>query len=134
MIDFDPAAHGFVQLEAFEFPGGIAAYEYRNHAAVDGRADMLRLNIYLSRDGSYVTIWAGLIEPAIAEAAFELDQLRDLSFADVYCETLFRGHIDNADVAGVILTALRLRDEAHAMPQILAGAPHDLRCEPLPAM
>ena len=134
MTVFDPAAHGFIRLETFQFPGGIAAYEYRNHAAVDGQTDMMRLNIYLSRDGSYVTIWVGLIEPAMAEAAFELDQLRDLNFADLYCETLFRGHIDSAAAAAVILAALRLRDGSHAMPQILAGAPHDLRCEPLPAM
>ena len=80
MTAFDPVSAGFFRLLDFQFPGNIDVYEYHNHAAVNGRADVLRINIYLSRDGSYVTIWNGLIEPALAEVRFDLPG--DLCFKD----------------------------------------------------
>ena len=133
MPAFDPTSAGFVRLRDFQFPGGIDVYEYCNHAAVDGQADILRLNIYLSRDGSYVTIWNGLIEPTMMESKFDLPGgQQDLRFQDLYCETLFRGHVELADEAAIILNALRIAGGRYAVPQVLTGAPHDLRCEPLP--
>jgi hypothetical protein len=60
MTAFDPTAIGFVRLRNFEFPGGVAVYEYANHRLVDGKSDFLRINAYLSKDGDFVTIWRGL--------------------------------------------------------------------------
>ena len=72
MPTFDPEVFGFVRLQDFQIPGGVDVYEVRNHPAVDGHADVLRLNIYLSKDGMFVTIWSGLLEPTMTEGLFEL--------------------------------------------------------------
>ncbi len=111
-------------------PVSVDVYELRNHALVDGMVDVLRINIYLSKDGSFVTIWNGLVEPMLAEGQFEIPDLP--SFQDMYCETLFRGHIEWEEEALVILKALRIDSGRHGVPQLLAGAPNDLRCEALP--
>ena len=114
----------------FQIPGGVDVYELRNHALVDGMVDVLRLNTYLSRDGSFITIWNGLIEPMLAEGQFDIPDLP--SFQDMYRETLFRGHIEWNEEALVILKALRIDSGRQSVPQQLAGAPNDLRCEMLP--
>jgi hypothetical protein len=44
MDGFDPTALGFVSLRGFEFPGGVAVYEYASDQVVDGNPDFLRLN------------------------------------------------------------------------------------------
>ena len=133
MTIFDPELRGFVQLRDFALAGRIGVFEYRNHAVVDGSADLLRVNIYLSRDGTFVTIWNGLVEPWLAEAQFELPAPAKelLDFEQQYCEPLFRGHIETDAEAVVIFHALRLEDASRALPQLLTGAPHDLRCEQL---
>jgi hypothetical protein len=51
MSKFDPIAAGFVLLPDFKmaptlaFPN-LAFYQLGNHPAVDGKTDMLRLNVY----------------------------------------------------------------------------------------
>ena len=132
MLDFDPAQFGFVHLADYQFPGGVDIYEYRNHPAVTGAADVLRINLYLSRDGDFVTIWHGLIEPTMVEGLFELNPpIPDLDFERMYCEQLFRGYIETNEIASTILKALRWNDDRYATPHALTGAPRDLRCEPL---
>ena len=130
MTAFGPETHGFVRLRDFRFPGGrgVDVFEYCNHAAVDGRVDVLRLNIYLSKDGSFVTIWHGLLEPMLTEGLFELPH--EFSFQEQYCEPLFRGYIETSAEAATILHALRL--DRQSLPQVLSGGPHDLRCDILP--
>ena len=131
-MTFAPEHHGFVRLVDFKIAGTIATYEYRNHAAVDGHADVLRLNIYLSRDGAFVTVWNGLVEPWLAEGHFTLAaRAMDLDFQQAYSQTLFRGYFDSNEDAAVILRALRLDAAALALPQVLRGAPNDLQCQRL---
>ena len=129
MQPFDPESTGFIRLRNFKIPVGVDVYELRNHAVVDGMVDVLRINIYLSKDGSFVTIWNGLVEPMLAEGQFDIPDLP--SFQDIYCETLFRGHIEFGEDALVILKALRIDSGRHGLPQRLVGAPSDLRCEAL---
>jgi len=50
------------------FPSGVAVYEYANDAIVDGNPDFLRINAYLNKDGDFVTVWRGLLEPLFAES------------------------------------------------------------------
>jgi hypothetical protein len=129
-MTFRPENHGFVQLVDFKLAGTINTYEYRNHAVVDGRVDVLRLNIYLSRDGAFVNIWSGLIEPMLAESRFTLPAPHcDLDFQQMYCEPLFRGYLESDADAAVVIRALRIGATASTLPQVLRGAPSDLRCE-----
>jgi hypothetical protein len=131
-MTFTPENHGFVRLVDFKIAATIAAYEYRNHARVDGRVDLLRLNIYMSCDGAFTTIWNGLIEPRLAEEQFTLaTSANAVDFQQLYFETLFRGYLDTDEDATVVLRTLRITTAAMSLPQVLRGAPNDLRCERL---
>ena len=130
MTEFDPGAFNFVRLRDFEFPGEVSVYEFANHPLVDGRAGFLRINAYLSKDGDFVTIWRGLLEPLFAESHLGFVQVPDgLDFRETYTEDMFKGWIGSAEVARHIIRALRL-DEAP--PQALStGADGKLQCNPI---
>src|SRR5947209_9873416 len=94
---FDPTSFNFVLLEDFRIPGDVSVYEFRNHPNVDGKADFLRLNFYMTRDGNYVTIWKGLLELFGTEAEFETGRMASVELPDAfdfdsYNEPLFRGY------------------------------------------
>jgi hypothetical protein len=129
MTGFDPTAFKFVELQDFKFPGGVSVFEYANHSLVDGKADFLRINAYLSKDGTFVTIWRGLPEPQFAEANLGFVAVPDgFDFHGVYTEELFKGWLDTAETAGHIIKALRLDDVTpHALR---AGANGELQCDP----
>ena len=120
-------------------PGGVSFYEFRNHPQVDGRADFLRLNFYMTTDGNYVTIWTGLLEAFGTEAEFESGRMASVELPDQfdfgsYNEDLFRGHIDSHEAAVHIFKALRIEKGARALPQVLTTGPdRKLRCECLTA-
>jgi hypothetical protein len=136
-MTFDPTQFGFVQLRDFKIADSVPVYEYKNHPAVDGIKDFLRLNLYLTRDGAYVTIWHGLLEPLFAEAEFAEGRLAsvskpaDMDFMNSYNEPLFRGYIDSADTAEHIFKALRVsKFGRYAAPQmLLAGKDNTLTCD-----
>lgn len=129
MTTFDPTAFNFVRLRDFEFPGGVAVYEYANHTLVDGKANFLRINAYLSRDSDFVTMWRGLLEPLFAESHLGFVVVPDgFDFRESYTEELFKGWIDTAETAGHIIRALRLDS---APPQVLGtGVDGKLQCDP----
>jgi hypothetical protein len=133
MEGFDPTEFGFVLLKGFQFPGGVHVYEYGNHPTVDGAPDFLRLNVYLSRDGSYVTIWHGLLEPIAAEAKLAHARAPKDGFDlhSLYDERLFKGYVDSAETAKHVFNALRIGQPGHhALPQVLSvTAGNTLRCD-----
>ena len=63
---FDPERHGFRKLD-LDGPGDLVWFEKRAPGVEDTGYDPLRLNVYLTRDHDYTTIWFGFIDPAIAE-------------------------------------------------------------------
>lgn len=128
IVSFRPEHHGFVRIADFKLGGSIDAYEHSNHAIVDGRVDLLRLNTYLSADGSFVIIWQGLIEPWLAEAQFE-GLPDELDFERIYQSQLFRGWLESDDDAAVVLRCIGLATGSRSLPQVLRGAPKELRCE-----
>ena len=129
MKNFDPERHGFQRIVDY-VPGGVMMFECKNHPEVDGKFDIHRLNLYLSRDGAFVCVWNGLLEPTMTESMFELDvPAEQLRFQDIYFEQLFRGYIETEDEATLIFRALRIKRAGRALPRKLHGAPLDLRCE-----
>jgi hypothetical protein len=136
-MTFDPTQFGFIELRDFQIADAVPAYEYKNHSAVDGTKDFLRLNLYLTLDGTYATIWYGLLEPLFAEAEFTEGRLAsvatpaDTDFIHSYNETLFRGYIDSAETAEHIFKALRVgKDARYSVPAVLiAGRDNTLACE-----
>jgi hypothetical protein len=135
-MTFDPTQFGFVQLRDFRIADSVPVYEYKNHSAVDGRKDFLRLNLYLTLDGTYATIWHGLLEPLFAEAEFAEGRLAsvarpaNMDFICSYNEDLFRGEIDSAETAEHIFKALRVgAGGRYALPGMLtAGDDDTLSC------
>jgi hypothetical protein len=136
-MTFDPTQFGFVELRDFRVADSVPVYEYKNHSAVSGTKDFLRLNLYLTLDGTYVTIWHGLLEPLFAEAEFaegrlaSVAKLADMDFMHSYNETLFRGYIESTETAEHIFKALRVgKDGRYAVPQMLiAGRDNSLTCQ-----
>jgi len=128
MSPFDPTASGFVKLVSFEFPGGVAVYEYANDAIVDGNPDFLRINAYLSKDGDFVTIWRGLLEPLLAESRLGfVDLPADFDFHRNYREELFRGYIESQEAAGHVIKALRL--DSVPLQALSSKSDGKLRCD-----
>jgi hypothetical protein len=128
MNAFDPTASGFVRLRSFEFPGGVAVYEYANNAAVDGSPDFLRINAYLSKDGDFVTVWRGLLEPLFTESRLGfVDLPDDFEFHENFTEELFRGYIESQEAARHVIKALRL--DATPAQVLSTGTDGKLRCD-----
>jgi hypothetical protein len=133
---FDPTDSNFILLQDFRIPGGVSVYELQNHRIVDGRKDFLRLNVYLTKNHNYVTVWRGLLDLLLTEAEFESGRMASVKLPDdfdfrSYNEDLFRGHIDSAETAKHIFKALRIGgDHACSMPQALGTGPdRKLRCD-----
>jgi hypothetical protein len=131
MKNFDPTRFNFVLLEDFRIPGDVPVYEFKNHSTVNGKKDFLRLNLYLSVDREYVTIWFGLLEPMFAEIELaSAAKHEDFDFSS-YNEDLFKGYVDSDEAAGYIFKALRVAEShRYAQPQVLSkGANNELRCD-----
>ena len=83
---------------------------------MNGQHDCRRLNLYLSQDADFVTIWFGLLEKVLVDSLFHDHGLEPVD----YDEPLFRGHIESAEQARHILKALRPED---VLPQMLTIDP-----------
>ena len=103
-------------------------YEYANNAAVDGSPDFLRINAYLSKDGDFVTVWRGLLEPLFAESRLGfVDLPDDFEFHENFTEELFRGYIESQEAARHVIKALRL--DATPAQVLSTGTDGKLRCD-----
>src|ERR1700691_2172267 len=108
MKPFDPAHFNFIHLKDFDVPDdrsgpGVSFYEYKNHPTVNGTKDYLRLNLYLTKSGDYVTIWSGLLEWLGTEmelrhgrlAPVEKPDPKEFDYPGSYNEDIFKGYIDS---------------------------------------
>jgi hypothetical protein len=141
MPTFDPTEFNFVRLRDFGIHGNVSVYEFKNHSAVDGTKDFLRLNLYLTKDNDFVTIWNGLLDVLGTEAEFENGRMASVVLPEAfdfrsYHEDLFRGYIDSNEAAEHIFKALRIGDpHRYAVPQVLTGGvDNKLRCDLMASM
>lgn len=124
-MPFEPTAHGFKVLD--RTLQSVRFYELDNNPRVNGKTDFLRLNVYLSRDGEFVTVWYGLFDPIIAEAKLQSVRMPDdMHLHESYDEPLFRGYISSDDDARVIFSALRI--SRYAPNMLSADADNKLQC------
>ena len=122
---FEPERHSFRKLD-LNGPGGMQWFElHRPDLIMDGR-DPLRLNVYLTRDGEFTTIWYGLIDALIAEARLGIGDDRDLDLAQLYETILFRGDIGDDSFGAGVLKAIRVTRMAPAVLRI--SNEHELEC------
>lgn len=116
-----------LQLESLCF------YEYCSGDFCDGKMDPHRINIYLTQDGEFITVWHGLFDPLFIDQSFydlvKNAGLEDFDFSASYNTSLFRGYIETKAQAEVILPALRLET---FRPQFLRiDEKYGLTCESL---
>ncbi len=136
MSTFDPTQHNFVLLKDFSFPPGssVEVFELHSHDVVTGEPDFTRLNTFLTKDGSFITIWNGLLEPLFVASRLEKQNIlfpEKLDFHE-YETPLFRGYIESPEEAKCILHALRL--DTCSLPQVLTGNEENkLACMPIDA-
>lgn len=106
---FNPLDFGFDKLDLQH--GSLRFYEYRSGDFCDGKVNPHRINLFLTQDGTFVTVWHGLFDTAFVDQAFhdllEKAGLGDPDFFATYHTPLFRGHIETHDEAKIILKALR---------------------------
>ncbi len=104
---------------------GLQFYERRLNFETSTKPDYFRLNVYLSQDRNFITVWFGLLE------TFSVDQLIeemgiDLNVNQQYNEPLFRGYIDSNETAQIILNTLRL---GNFTPQVIHVKDDEFRCD-----
>jgi len=104
---FIPEDFGFFLRKDWNI-NDIEFYE-KDHESIDKEQekDWKRLNVYLSRSGHFTCIWYGVIDPAMADFAYE--EKYGFTWSDANREeTLFRGYIHNRFEAEIILKAVRV--------------------------
>ncbi len=132
MVTFDPEKFNFRLIEDFRIDDKVIVYEYKNHQIINGKKDFTRINLYLTKDSEFVTMWFGLLEPMFTEFALASVEKPDgFDFGAQYNQDLFRGYISSHEIAACVLTALRVgEDPRYGQPQVLhAGADNRLRCD-----
>jgi hypothetical protein len=102
-------------------PQGVVHFEKNLNFNVGSKPQWNRLNLYLSQDGSYVTIWFGFLETFVLEQAFK--HVEGFSITDsTYDEVFFRGHIENNETAQIILRAIGYEKHLAQLLHIENGA------------
>lgn len=56
---FDPEKHGFLKLD-YLIARGVTLYELVVEGLDQTSYDVMRLNVYLTQDENFVTVWSGL--------------------------------------------------------------------------
>ncbi len=104
---FRPEDFGFFRRRDWS-PEGIEFYE-KDHESIDKsrEKDWERLNLYLTRSDNFTCIWYGVIDPIVADVAYE--EKYGFTWSDGNREeSLFRGYIENRFEAEIILEAIRM--------------------------
>lgn len=108
VVGFNPCEYGFKRLDiSYQ---GLIFFERDLHIEPRVKPDFLRLNVYLTQDDSFVTIWSGLFDPHLSEDALPMKIPEDFNFGDAYNQDLFRGYIETEVEASVIFKVLRLEN------------------------
>ncbi len=104
---FRPEAFGFFLRRDWNI-NDIQFFE-KEHSSIDKsvQGDWLRINLFLSRSGDFICIWYGVIDPAMADFAYEERHGFTWSEGNMD-ESLFRGYIKNKEEAEIILRAIRI--------------------------
>lgn len=103
-IGFNPCAYGFKRLDMSH--QGLTFFERDLNMEPKAKPDFLRLNVYLTQDGPFVTIWSGLFDPHLSDEVLPEKIPKNFNLGEMYNQDLFRGYIETDAVANVIMKAL----------------------------
>ena len=104
---FNPEKHEFRKLD-MDGPGDLVWFEKCFPGLGEAGYDPLRLNVYLTRDHDYTTIWLGFIDSAIAEMKLGFFDDPSINFSEMYELTYFRGDIQDDAFGQHVLKAIRI--------------------------
>lgn len=104
---FEPERHGFRKMRRAG-PADLKWYERHFDGFDDGGNESLRVNVYLTRDGSFTTIWYGVLDPFLTELTLGIKDHPALNLSEIYEEVLFRGDIEEDVFGEKLLKAIRL--------------------------
>jgi len=106
---FDPRDIGFFLRDDKPLPFDIECYEL-DHPDIDKniKKDWKRINVFMSRDNDFVTIWVGPVDVHFACHLYEEEYGFEIS-AEQNIENYFRGHIRTKSEGEVIWNAVRLK-------------------------
>ena len=104
---FNPEDFGFFQRKEKLYPYEVRFFE-KDHESIDKsiEKDWKRLNLFLTIDGNFVTIWYGVIDSFLAESEYSKEFKLPWKDYDPD-EQLFKGYIANKQEAEIILNAIR---------------------------
>lgn len=110
MLPFTPQELGYFLRPEKIYPGDIKVYEL-DHIDIDKSIlkDWKRINVYLSQDGDYITIWTGPIDLIAASFVYEKEYGFELS-TEQHVEYYFRGYIRTREEGRIIWNALHLKN------------------------
>lgn len=106
---FDPRDLGFFLREDPIYPPDVEFYEL-DHPDIDKRIkkDWKRINVFMSKDNDYVTIWRGPLDIISASMVYEEEYGFELSM-EQHVEYFFRGYIRNKMEGEIIWNAVNLK-------------------------
>jgi hypothetical protein len=106
---FNPLDIGFFLRADSLYPPDIEYYEL-DHPNIDKslQKDWKRMNVFLSKDGDFVTIWTGPVDIGIASGVYEEQYGFELK-VEQHIENYFRGYIRNKMEGEIIWNAINLK-------------------------
>ncbi|MEM6395694.1 MAG: hypothetical protein AAF741_05050 [Bacteroidota bacterium] len=106
---FNPTDIGFFHRRENLYPPEVEYYEL-DHPDIDKsiQNDWMRYNVFLSKDGAYVTIWVGVLELHAASEIYERKYGFELSY-EQHHDLHFKGHIRSKEAGEVIWDALGVK-------------------------
>ena len=123
---FAPERHAFRKLD-LDGPGCMQWFELHHPDLVMGGRDALRLNVFLTRDGDFTTIWYGLIDPLIAAEKLGIAD-KGMDLAQLYETILFRGDIGDDSFGARVLMSIRVTRMEPAI--LIISDEYGLECLP----
>lgn len=125
---FQPEDFGFKKLELQN--GSLCFYEYASGDFCNGKLNAHRINVYLSKDHNFVTVWHGLFDPACIDQKFhdllEQSDFKDFDFSTQYNTPLLRAHIESSQAATIILKSLHYEQQIPSM--LIIDAHNKITC------
>ncbi len=106
---FRPEDFGFFLHKESLYPPQVQFYEL-DHPDIDKRIqdDWKRYNVFMSKDGEYVTIWVGVLDLHVASEAYKREYGFELSY-EQHHDLYFKGHIRSKEAGEIIWDALGLK-------------------------
>ncbi|ETX15493.1 hypothetical protein OCH239_15780 [Roseivivax halodurans JCM 10272] len=125
---FEPERHKFRKLN-IKGPGDLIWFERRLDDLDLRDPDAWRLHVYLTMDGTFTTLWYGLLDPFIAKHKLGVFNNPYYNHEETHHYQYFRGYIGDDRFGEEVLAAIRAMQMTAAILRM--SEEHGLECLPL---